>query len=131
MAPQPGSLRGGGPGRPLWTLAARGGEGQATFFVDAGILTSDFPCSAWGWGLADRREQRGGAGGGPALSGMSVARGSRQAGPVPAPGPRLPEVGRPLCKVLIPARPAESHVGAGPGMGSKNSQQPGLRPSYY
>lgn len=55
----------GRPGRPLWTLATREGEGQATFFVDAGILTSDFPCSAWGRGLANWREQRSWAGRGP------------------------------------------------------------------
>lgn len=63
---------------PLDLHAAQGGEGQATFFVDAGILTSDFPCSAWGRSPA----QRAWAGREPRLPcpRMPAARGPRREG---------------------------------------------------
>lgn len=80
---------------PLDLHAAQGGEGQATFFVDAGILTSDFPCSAWGRGP----EQRAGRAESPGCPVPGCRRPEAQGGraplawPVHAPGPRLPELG--------------------------------------
>lgn len=121
-AAAPARLRAeGGPGRP-WGLGALRGEGRATFLADAGVLTSDFPCSA---------------GGGARPGGRSPAGGRRAGRPWPrAEGPapgcaesRRPELGAGSAghAATFPSQPRAplSHVGA--GLGTKNSPRLGRR----
>lgn len=96
-----------------------GGEGQATFFAGAGILSSDFPCSSArgrGW---PRREGAAGRGGQRA-GGCPGIRGSRPCGLAwLCTGPGLPTSRlahpshRPSCHCLVPTRALLSHMGLG------------------
>lgn len=107
---------------PVDLRAAQGGEGQATFFVDAGILTSDFPCSAGGRSPEQRASELGRASSPGCRS--QDARGQRptagglrwpcRAVPL-GPGCRGLAVSHPSHNFLIPARGLLSHVAAGLG----------------
>ena len=113
-----GGLSPGPPGAPR---SSTGGEGQVTFFAEAGILTSDFPCSAWGRSWQCRAGTAGGAGraGARRLPGTQSSRPKGSTGPsLTVPGPGLPTLGclahpshRPACDFLIPAGALLSHTG--------------------
>lgn len=113
-----GGLRPGPRGAPR---SSTGGEGQVMFFAEAGILTSDFPCSAWGRSWQCWVGTAGGAGraGAWRLPGTQSSRPEGSAGPsLTVPGPGLPTLGclahpghRPACDFLIPAGALLSHTG--------------------
>lgn len=97
---------------PVDLRAAQGGEGQATFFVDAGILTSDFPCSAGGRSPEQPASEWGGQRAQAAGPRMPAVRGPRREGSAgragPCPWAQAAGLG---CQ---PSVPQLSHPSAGP-----------------